>query len=97
MIKICRMGIRKIQPSNTYHTIHGITPIYMEANSVVHPITGAVEEYRHLIKGKDKLIWERSFSNKLGQLAQDTRDVNSTNTMTAIPKADIPKNKKGHI
>ena len=77
------------------HTIQSMGSLqYMEANYVVHPITGTVKEYRHLIKGKDKLIWERSFSNKLGQLAQGIRDINGTNTMAAIPEADIPKNKK---
>lgn len=39
------------------HTIQSMKSLqYMEANSVVHPITGAVEEYHHLIKGNDRLI-----------------------------------------
>ena len=37
------------------HTIQSMESLqYMEANSVVHPITGAIEEYCHLIKDKDK-------------------------------------------
>ena len=49
------------------HTIQFMESLqYMEANSIVHPINDAVEEYRYLIKGKDTLIWERSFSNELG-------------------------------
>ena len=30
----------------------------MESNSVIHPDTGQSQEYRHLIKGANKAIWE---------------------------------------
>ena len=37
------------------HTIQSMESLqYMEATSVVNPITSAVEEYHHLIKSKDK-------------------------------------------
>ena len=39
-------------------------------------------------------IWERSFANKLGQLAQGIRDVKGTNTVMFIPKSKVPKDKK---
>lgn len=67
---------------------------YMLANNIVHLITCAVEEYRHLIKGKSIIIWERSFSNEQRQLLQGIRDINCSNTIAVIPKIDIPKNKK---
>ena len=40
------------------HAIQAIESIcYLGANFVVNPITGDVEEYSHLIKGPNKLIW----------------------------------------
>ena len=44
-----------------------------EANSVVHPITGALQEYRHLMHGTDKSIWSNSHANEFGSLAQGIR------------------------
>ena len=37
-----------------------------EANSVTHQISGVAHEYRHLVKGPEKKIWEISFANELG-------------------------------
>ena len=34
-----------------------------EANSVTHQISGVAQEYRHLVKGTDRKIWERYFAN----------------------------------
>ena len=34
-----------------------------KANSVVHPITGALQEYCHLMHGTDKSIWSNSLAN----------------------------------
>ena len=50
----------------------------MEANSVIHPITGVPQEYRHLCKGCDHKIWKRSVANKLGKLAQGIRNTKGT-------------------
>ena len=63
-------------------------------NSVTHQISGVTQEYRHLIKGPDRRIWERSFTNELGQLAQGIREVKGTNTVILIPKSKYPKDKK---
>ena len=52
------------------------------------------QEYRHLIKGPERKIWEISFANKLGQIAQGTREVKGTNTVMFIPKSKVPKDKK---
>ena len=66
----------------------------MEANSVLHPITGVSQEYRHLSKGEDEEIWIQSFTNELGQLAQGIRDIEGTNTIHFIPKEQAPFTKK---
>ena len=52
------------------------------------------QEYRHLIKGPERKIWERSFTNELGQLDQGIREVKGTNTVMLIPKYKVPKDKK---
>ena len=73
-------------------TAQGQTP--REQNSVTHQISGVAQEYRHLIKGPERKIWERSFANKLGQLAQGIIEVKGTNTVMFIPKSKFPKDKK---
>ena len=37
-----------------------------QANIVIDPTTGASLEYRHLVKGPTKAIWENSFANEIG-------------------------------
>ena len=44
-----------------------------EANSVTHQISGVAQEYRHIIKGPERKIWERYFANDLGRLSQGIR------------------------
>ena len=44
-----------------------------EDNAVTHQIYVVAQEYRHLIKGPERKIWEISFPNELGQLAQGIR------------------------
>ena len=68
-------------------TAQGQTPC--KANSVTHQISGVAQEYRHLIKGPERKIWERSFANELGQLAQGIWKV-----VMFIPKSKVPKDKK---
>ena len=60
---------------------------------MVQIITRVVEEYRYLIKGKYHILWERSFANKLGQLAHGIRDVKGTDTVKLIRKEAVPTNK----
>ena len=57
-----------------------------EADSVTNQIYGVAQEYRYLIKSPESKIWERSFANKLGHLAQGIRDFKGTNTIIFIPK-----------
>ena len=35
----------------------------MEANSVIHAITGVPQEYKYICKGSDHKIWKKSFAN----------------------------------
>ncbi len=62
------------------------------ANSVIDPITGTSQEYRHLIKGPHQAQWTKSFANELGRLAQGVgkRMPNGTNTFFFVPKDQIP-------
>ena len=39
-------------------------------------------------------MWEISFANELGQLAQGIRTVKGKNTVIFIPKTQVPKDKK---
>jgi hypothetical protein len=76
------------------HVAH-ILP-HASANSVTDPITGEVQEYRHLIQGPNKNTWTHSFANELGRLAQGvgTRMLSGTNTINFIPKHQVPLNRK---
>ena len=65
-----------------------------EPNSVTHQISGVAQEYRHLIKGPEREIWEISFANELRKLAQGIKEVKGTNTVIFIPKYQFPKDKK---
>ena len=62
-----------------------------QASSVIDPTTGSSLEYRHKIKGTTKAIWENSFANEIGRLAQGvgTRMPSGTNTFFFIPKVKI--------
>ena len=63
-------------------------------NAVTHQISGVYQEYRHLFKVPDRKIWELSFANELGKLAQCIRTVKGTNTVIFIPKTQVSKDKK---
>ena len=41
-----------------------------QENVVIDSTTGASLEYKHLTKGPTKAIWENSFADEIGQLAQ---------------------------
>ena len=66
-----------------------------QANVVIDPTTGASLEYRLLVKGPTKSIWENSFANEIGRLAQGvgTRMPYGTNTILFIPKDKLPTGK----
>ena len=38
---------------------------YHQENVVIDPTTGASLEYRNLVKGPNKAIWENSFANEI--------------------------------
>ena len=63
-----------------------------QENVVIYPITRESIEYRHLIKGATKAIWENSFANYIVRLAQvlKTRIPLETNTIFFIPKEKVP-------
>ena len=63
-----------------------------QANVVIYPTTGASLEYRHLVKGPTKAIWENSFANEIGRLAQGfgTRIPSGTSNNFFIPKDKVP-------
>ena len=63
-----------------------------QSNIVIDPTTGASLEYRHIIKGPTKSIWENSFANEIGRLAQGvgTRIPSGENTIFFIPKYKVP-------
>ena len=65
-----------------------------EANAVTHQISGVPQEYRHLITGPEKKIWEISFAKELGKLSQGIREVKGTNIVIFIIKYQVPKYKK---
>ena len=65
-----------------------------EANAVTHQISGVAREYRHLVKGPDSKISERSFANELGKLSQGIRMLKGTNAVIFIPKTQVPKYEK---
>lgn len=57
--------------------------------------TGKLHEYRHLLKhDRYKEIWNKSFANKLGRLAQGIQTIEGTDTIFFFPKDKIPKDKK---
>ena len=64
------------------------------AGAVVNEKTGKLEEYSALIKGPDRAVWERSYGNDLGRLAQGIDDVKGTNTIFFIPHHEVPKDRR---
>ena len=63
-----------------------------QENVVIDPTTGASLEYRHLIKGQTKAIWENSFANEIGRLAKvfGIRMSFGTSTIFLIAKDKVP-------
>ena len=66
-----------------------------QQNIVIEPTTGAPLEYRHLIKGPTKPIWENLFANEIGRLSKRfvTMMPSVTNTIFFIPKGKFPVGK----
>ena len=55
---------RKLQ-QQSHQINHAVNFIQSMANPVLDTATGKLLEYRDLIKGKDKIVWERGMSNEL--------------------------------
>jgi hypothetical protein len=66
------------------------------ANSVTNPITGQVQEFRHLMMGPNRATWMHSFANEVGHLAQGVgnRMPSGTNTCFFISKSKVPHDQK---
>lgn len=66
------------------------------ANAVIHPETGQKLEYRHLIKIPGmKDIWEKSFANEIGRLAQGVGGrIKGSNSIFFIRRNQIPPGRK---
>jgi hypothetical protein len=47
-----------------------IFPKAHAANAVTDPITGQVQDFRHLMMGSNLSTWMHSFPSKLGRLTQ---------------------------
>ena len=72
----------------------------LEANAVLNPVTGVLQEFFHLIKGPDKEIWTKSLANEFGRLYQGvSKRIEGTNTVYFIPKKKKypSKPRKSHI
>jgi hypothetical protein len=69
---------------------------FLRANAVLNAETGKLEEYRHLLKGPDKLKWEAGCSKEIARLAQGRNDgsVKGTETIHFIQPHQLPKGKK---
>jgi hypothetical protein len=67
-----------------------------QANMVVDPITGQVQEYCHLLQGPGVPTWTKSFANELGRLSQGvgTRIPSGTKTIWFIRKLQVPSDRK---
>ena len=65
-----------------------------QCNAVMNLSTGALEECKSLIKGKDKETWLNSCSNELRRLTQGIRDIKSTNCIFHIHHLEVATNKK---
>ena len=65
-------------------------------NAIIDPITGKSLEFRHLIKDpKTKEIWNKSFANELGRLANGVGGrIKGTKTIKFIAKSMVPKGRK---
>jgi len=77
---------------NEHHSAETTAEHFIGA--VLDDDTGAVLEYRHLIKSeKYRSIWVHSFANKLGRLFQGIRNIPGTDTCFFIKKFQVPTHK----
>jgi hypothetical protein len=69
------------------------------ANTIIDPDTGASMEYRHLIKHpKYSKLWEHSFSNEIGRLAQGVGGrIKGTDTINFIEYNKVPIDRRKDV
>jgi hypothetical protein len=66
-------------------------PKIESAHSVIDVVAGQQLEYRHLLQRPElKPIWEQTFANELGRLAQGIRNVKGTDTVAFIFVSEVP-------
>jgi hypothetical protein len=72
-----------------------VNPFY-KLNAVLNADSGKLEEYHHLLKGKDKTLWEHGCSKEITRLVQGWKnsDDKGTNTLHFIHPHQLPKGKK---
>ena len=87
--------LQRKQRKQQHQLNHAISSITALENPVLDKTTGKLLEYRDLIKGENKIVWEKGMPNELGRLAQGvgTRIPHGTDTIKFIKYQDIPKNK----
>jgi hypothetical protein len=75
-----------------------VEPSYAGATTPATPVaeetTNPSMEYRHLITGPDRIIWNKSCANEFGRLAQGIRDIPGTDTIHFIPRHRLPPGRK---
>ena len=66
-----RYPTRQLHYAQTLGAASDVATIHHIANAIIHPLTGASMEYRHLIKSPThKETWTQYFANELGRLSQ---------------------------
>ena len=79
--------------NNQYHTLQLISV----ANAVLHPVTGAAQTFRELIKDlATQKNWNQANTNEVACLAQYLKilKIKATNTIFFILRSDLPKGRK---
>jgi len=96
--KTIHMGnlMQEIYVKEKYAVTHTYNIPTNLCNAIIDPISGKSLEFRHLIKDpKTSAIWNKSFANELGRLANGVKDrIRGTNTIKFIPKSMVPKGRK---
>ena len=96
--KTIHMGnfMREIYIKEKYSMQHTYNVPSHLCNAIIDPKSGKSLEFRHLIQNPaTQKIWNKSFANELGRLADGVSDrVKGTNTIKFIPKSLVPKGRK---
>jgi hypothetical protein len=90
-----RYPLRSQPRTGPNHIAANVMPT-QQANAVVFPVTGQVQECRQLIKGPHKPWWTHSLSNEFGRLAQGVgiRMPTGTDTIHFVRQNQVPKDRQ---